>query len=149
MIQDCFGGTGVVDYAFADIKNVKAVVPFHGGLTSLAPIQTEVVHPYVLIQSGGEDDAHGNNTELELMLNGGNATWEISRYSGTFPMTSTWQPKSDRRVLTVSLLHWLLLSTSDVYHGFTHWGEDAYNPSADWRSWDAMLSVFDMLLDPE
>ena len=84
MAIDCFGGTGVVDYAFADIKNVKAVVPFHGGLTSLAPIETDVVHPYVLVQSGGEDDAHGNNTELELMLNGGNATWEITRYSGAF-----------------------------------------------------------------
>lgn len=29
----CFGGTGVVNYAFAGLTNVKAVVPFHGGLT--------------------------------------------------------------------------------------------------------------------
>lgn len=81
LIGYCFGGTGVVDYAFADLKNVKAVVPFHGGLTSLAPVETEVVYPYVLVQSGGVDDAHGNNTELEMMLNMANATWEISRYS--------------------------------------------------------------------
>ena len=84
MIGYCFGGTGVVDYAFTDIQDVKAVVPFHGGLTSLAPIQTEVVYPYVLVQSGGEDDAHGNNTELEMSLNGANATWEITRYSSKF-----------------------------------------------------------------
>jgi len=71
-----------VDYAFTDLKDVKAVVPFHGGLTSVAPIQTDVIYPYVLIESGGEDDAHGNNTELEISLNGANATWEITRYSG-------------------------------------------------------------------
>jgi Dienelactone hydrolase family len=32
--------------------------------------------------SGGDDDAHGNQTLLEAALNGGNATWEITRYSG-------------------------------------------------------------------
>merc|ERR1712194_186437 len=118
MIGYCFGGSGVVDYAFAEVQDVKAVVPFHGGLTSLAPIQTDAVYPYVLIQSGGIDDAHGNNTELEMSLNGANATWEISRYSG-------------------------------VDHGFTAWGAAAYDPLADSRSWDAMLSVFDMILDTE
>lgn len=104
-----------MDYALADIKDVKAVVPFHGGLTSLAPVQTDSVYPYVLIQSGGIDDAHGDNTELEMALNGANATWEISRYSG-------------------------------VDHGFTSWTNSAYDSLADWRSWDAMLSVFEMIL---
>jgi dienelactone hydrolase len=83
LFLDCFGGTGVVDYAFTEVKDVKAVVPFHGGLTSLAPVQTEEVYPYVLIQSGGIDDAHGNNTELEMALNDAEAIWEITRYSGT------------------------------------------------------------------
>jgi Dienelactone hydrolase family len=107
LVQDCFGGTGVVDYAFADVKDVKAVVPFHGGLTSLAPIQTEIVYPYILVQSGGEDDAHGNNTELELMLNGGNATWEISRYSSAYiRFQGLDKPKSDRIVLTDFGLHY-------------------------------------------
>ncbi|CAB9521085.1 dienelactone hydrolase [Seminavis robusta] len=115
LIGYCFGGTGVVDYSFAaDVTKVKVVVPFHGGLTGLAPIETDVVYPYVLVQSGGEDDAHGNNTELEMMLDAANATWEISRYS-------------------------------NVYHGFTHWGGGAYNPLADWRSWDAMMGVFEMV----
>jgi len=115
MIGYCFGGTGVVDYAFADLQNVKAVVPFHGGLTSLAPVETDAVYPYVLVQSGGTDDAHGNNTELEMTLNAAAATWEITRYS-------------------------------NVNHGFTDWAGDAYNELADWRSWDAMLNVFDMIL---
>ena len=51
---------------------------------SLAPVETDDVYPYVLIQSGGVDDAHGNNTELEMALNGASATWEITRYSGKF-----------------------------------------------------------------
>ena len=37
----------------------------------------------------------------------------------------------------------------DVYHGFTAWESDAYNPLADFRSWDAMLEVFTMLLSGE
>ena len=81
LIGYCFGGTGVVNFAFSGLQNVKAVVPFHGGLTSLAPIQTDAVYPYILVQSGGIDDAHGNTTELEMALDSANATWEISRYS--------------------------------------------------------------------
>ena len=81
LIGYCFGGTGSVNYAFSGLNNVRAVVPFHGGLTSLAPVQTDMVQPYILIQSGGIDDAHGNNTELEMALDGANSTWEITRYS--------------------------------------------------------------------
>merc|ERR1712078_155957 len=77
------GGTGAVDYGFSAgaLKNVKAVVPLHGGLTPLRAIQTDVVQPYVLVLSGGVDDAHGNTTELEAHLDGASAKWEISRYS--------------------------------------------------------------------
>jgi dienelactone hydrolase len=80
----CLGGTGAIDYGFsgeASLKNVKAVVPIHGGLTPLRAIQSDAVQPYVLILSGGVDDAHGNATELEAHLDGASATWEISRYS--------------------------------------------------------------------
>ena len=38
---------------------------------------------------------------------------------------------------------------TDVEHGFTHWGEGAYNEMADWRSWDAMFAVFEMVLGME
>jgi dienelactone hydrolase len=83
----CLGGTGAIDYAFssvASLENVRAVVPIHGGLTPLAAIQSDVIQPYVLILSGGVDDAHGNSTELEAHLDGASATWEISRYSSKF-----------------------------------------------------------------
>jgi hypothetical protein len=40
-------------------------------------------------------------------------------------------------------------SSSGVDHGFTEWGNNAYDALADWRSWDAMLSVFEMVLKEE
>jgi len=90
MIGYCFGGTGVVDFAFAGKDNVKAVVPFHGGLTSLQPVETDDVKPYMLVQSGGEDDAHGNVTVLETELNMAKAEWEITRYSNVFHGFTHW-----------------------------------------------------------
>lgn len=42
-----------------------------------------------------------------------------------------------------------MLLLAGVVHGFTAWGSDAYNAVADWRSWDAMLEVFSMILDAE
>lgn len=115
----CFGGTGAIDYAFAEgaLENVKAVVPLHGGLNPLRAVQTDAVKPYVLIHSGGVDDAHGNTTELELHLDAASATWEISRYS-------------------------------NAQHGFTKWGtgeSSPYDAMADSRSWMSMMSLFDTL----
>jgi len=95
LIGHCFGGTGAVDYAFSDVtlKSVKVVVPFHGGLTGASPILTDDIYPYVLVQSGGEDDAHGNNTELEIMLDEAQATWEITRYSDTYHGFTDWDDR--------------------------------------------------------
>jgi len=80
IIGYCFGGTGAIQYAFSGRDDVKAVVPVHGGLTTLPDI-TAPVAPHTLILSGGDDDAHGNQTILEEALNNGNATWEITRYA--------------------------------------------------------------------
>ncbi len=82
----CLGGTGAIDYAFSSdaLKNVKAVIPIHGGLNPLRAVKTDAVNPYVLILSGGVDDAHGNTTELEAHLDAASATWEITRYSSKF-----------------------------------------------------------------
>lgn len=107
----CFGGTGAIDYAFSPgaLKNVKAVVPIHGGLNPLRAVQTDVVQPYVLILSGGVDDAHGNTTELEAHLDGASATWEISRYSSKyFPMRISESFVSRCMVLTYGLHHLFL-----------------------------------------
>lgn len=115
----CLGGTGAIDYAFSSgtFENVKAVVPVHGGLTPLRAIETEAVQPYVLVLSGGIDDAHGNSTELEQHLDGSAATWEISRYSNAAHGFTSW-------------------GTGPF---------SAYNEMADSRSWWSMMSLFNEL----
>mmetsp|Transcript_5909 Transcript_5909/g.14287 ORF Transcript_5909/g.14287 Transcript_5909/m.14287 type:complete len:615 (-) Transcript_5909:723-2567(-) len=115
----CFGGTGAIDYAFSSgaLKNVKAVVPIHGGLNPLRAIQTDVVQPYILILSGGVDDAHGNTTELEAHLDGASATWEISRYSNAQHGFTKWDTNPMSR----------------------------YDAMADSRSWWSMMSLMDTL----
>lgn len=119
----CFGGTGAIDYAFSAgaLENVRAVVPIHGGLNPLRAVQTDAVHPYVLILSGGVDDAHGNPTELEAHLDGASATWEISRYSNAAHGFTKW-------------------GTGPF---------SAYNAMADSRSWMSMMSLFDTLSTTE
>jgi len=68
VIGYCFGGTGVIYLAFAGGDTTKVVVSFHGGLTNLPATNATVStmesssgsgKPYVLILSGGDDDAHG------------------------------------------------------------------------------------------
>jgi len=104
----CLGGTGSLDYAFAPTnttyKGVKAVVPIHGGLSPLRTIKTEdgLVSPYILVLSGGVDDAHGNTTELEQQLDSTDAKWEITRYSNAEHGFTKWgsaayQPMADSR----------------------------------------------------
>lgn len=44
----CFGGTGVIQYAFADRSDIKAIASFHGGLTSLPQVENGIV-PYTLM----------------------------------------------------------------------------------------------------
>lgn len=119
VIGYCFGGTGTIDYAFSPsaLENVKAVVPLHGGLTPLRAVNVDTVLPYVLVLSGGIDDAHGNTTELELHLDSANADWEISRYSETQHGFTKW---------------------SDT---------DRYNAYADSRSWMSMMSLFETIRD--
>ena len=71
----------MIYYAFSDRDDVKVVASFHGGLNNLPEDIPEQIVPYVLILSGGDDDAHGNQTILETALDSGDAKWEISRWS--------------------------------------------------------------------
>jgi dienelactone hydrolase len=80
VIGYCFGGTGVLEYAFSGTTDVVAVVSFHGGHQTLPQPMVNIT-PYVLVLSGGVDDAHGNQTEMEAALNERNADWEITRYA--------------------------------------------------------------------
>lgn len=80
IIGYCFGGTGVIEYAFSGSSDVKAVASFHGGHRDLPEPMVNIT-PYVLVLSGGIDDAHGNQTLMEAAFNERNADWEISRYA--------------------------------------------------------------------
>ena len=112
IIGYCFGGTGVVQYAFSGADDgIKVAVAYHGGLNTL-PNTTVERNMHLVIESGGEDPAHGNQTILEQALNGVNETWEISRYSNVVHGFTVWS------------------------------NTDAYSIVADSRSWNAMLETF-------
>ena len=49
----------------------------------------------------------------------------------------------------INLIFFLWCFNVGVDHGFTEWSGRAYDPLAEWRSWDAMLSVFDIVLSEE
>jgi dienelactone hydrolase len=83
------GGNGIMQYSYAGKDDVKVAVAFHGSLTSLPPVTTDI-NSYVLVLSGGDDFLHGNQTELEASLNEGNAEWEITRYSGVQHGYTVW-----------------------------------------------------------
>jgi len=76
----CFGGTGIIEYAFSGRDDVTIAVSFHGGLEELPRNEVDI-KPYVLILSGGIDDANGNQTILEMSLDNATADWEITRYA--------------------------------------------------------------------
>jgi hypothetical protein len=60
--------------------------------------------------SGGADDAHGNQTQLENALNDANATWEISRYSGVFHGFTAWD--SSAYNLNADVRSWESMTTA-------------------------------------
>eukprot|EP00549_Striatella_unipunctata_P025574 CAMPEP_0118725752 /NCGR_PEP_ID=MMETSP0800-20121206/33314_1 /TAXON_ID=210618 ORGANISM="Striatella unipunctata, Strain CCMP2910" /NCGR_SAMPLE_ID=MMETSP0800 /ASSEMBLY_ACC=CAM_ASM_000638 /LENGTH=1077 /DNA_ID=CAMNT_0006634485 /DNA_START=1 /DNA_END=3234 /DNA_ORIENTATION=+ len=90
LVGYCFGGTGVLEYAYTDGDDaVKVVASFHGGHQSL-PRPMTAIKPYVMILSGGIDDAHGNQTLMEDAFNERNASWEITRYAGVDHGYTSW-----------------------------------------------------------
>jgi hypothetical protein len=109
VIGYCFGGTGVIQLAFSGNTEAKIVVSFHGGLTELPDVSADIF-PYTLIASGGIDDAHGNQTELEAALNSGNANWEITRYSGVDHGFTDWQ--SDAYSVSADVRSWEAMMTA-------------------------------------
>jgi len=87
VIGYCLGGTGVLGYSFANtdtMSDIVGAVSFHGGLMDWA-VEGTVANP-ILVLSGGNDDAGTAVEELEGRLNEADATWQITRYSGTNPI---------------------------------------------------------------
>jgi dienelactone hydrolase len=90
----CFGGTGVIQYILTRTQpGLQVAAAFHGGLQpKYLPSQDRVFHinPYVLVLSGGSDDAHGNQSILESALQAADE-WEISRYASVYHGFTEWE----------------------------------------------------------
>lgn len=103
LIGYCFGGTGVITYATAGYDEVKAIVSFHGGLSGLDYDNATSIKPKTLILSGGDDDTSSNIENMEVILNAGNATWEINRFSGVEHAFTVWDdPRYNERADTMA-----------------------------------------------
>lgn len=124
VIGYCFGGTGAIEAARANMK-VQGVVSFHGGLGREATRAIETIQPKVLVLHGA-DDFFVPEAEIKAFhdeMNKAKADWQMIYYA-------------------------------DAVHAFTHKdaGNDktkgtAYNEKADKRSWKAMKSFFKEILD--
>lgn len=123
VIGYCFGGTGAVEAARANLK-VQGVVSFHGGLGRDASRTINKITPKVLVLHGA-DDFYVPKEEIENFQNEmrtAEADWQMNYYA-------------------------------DAVHAFTHKdaGSDkkqgvAYNEKADKRSWQALLSFLKEVL---
>jgi len=115
----CFGGTAALELARSGAK-LKAVVSFHGGLSTSAPARRGKFKPRVLILHGG-DDPHVSQSEVHAFkdeMRAARADWQVNSYGG-------------------------------AVHSFTNpdSGDDptdgvAYHKEADRRSWKAMALLF-------
>ena len=82
MIGYCFGGTGVLEAARADM-NVKGVVSFHGGLGKDAARKNNAIKTKVLVLHGA-DDPYVPQKDIEAFqkeMKDGNADWQMVYYS--------------------------------------------------------------------
>ena len=120
IIGYCFGGTGAVEAARANLK-VKGIVSFHGGLGRDIARIIAPINPKVLILHGA-DDFYVPETEIKLFQD----------------------------EMRTAKADWQMVYYANAVHGFTHVdaGNDnkkglAYNEKAATRSWKAMLTFFD------
>jgi len=123
VIGYCFGGTGAIEAARANLK-VKGVVSFHGGLGRDETRAIEAISPKVLVLHGA-DDKFVPKEEIEKFqdeMRTAKADWQMNYYA-------------------------------DAVHAFTEKGAGndkskgvAYNEKADKRSWQAMLDFLKEVL---
>jgi dienelactone hydrolase len=145
LVGYCFGGTGVVQYAFngggSEVGNIpfQVGVAYHGGLETL-PDVTMNISMYMLIESGGDDAAHGNQVVLEQALNDANAEWEISRYSGVVHGFTVWSDMEDTTT-SRALEHSSTSGNND--HRSMQTSTSPYSVIADARSWMATMEILE------
>lgn len=117
----CFGGSTVLELA-RDGADLKAVVSFHGVLTTDQPAAAGKVKASVLVCTGADDPLapadHVTAFEQEMRA-AKVADWQVISYGNT--LHGFTNPAADGSILPAAL----------------------YNESADHRSWLAMAGLFD------
>ncbi|KAG7373156.1 dienelactone hydrolase [Nitzschia inconspicua] len=109
IIGYCFGGSGVILYSLSNTTDAKVSVPFHGSFEQMPPVRGDI-SSYLLVLSGGDDDAHGNQTVMEMSFEEGDAEWEITRYAGILHGYTSWY--SDAYDLVADARSWESMLTS-------------------------------------
>jgi dienelactone hydrolase len=116
----CFGGTTVLELARGG-ADLKAVVSFHGVLSTATPATAGAVRARILVCNGADDPL--------------------------VPPEQVVAFEAEMRAAKVA--DWQVLSFGNTLHGFTNPAADGsimaaalYNKSADRRSWAAMQSLF-------
>jgi len=113
VIGYCFGGTGALELGRSG-ADVKAIVSFHGGLSTPKPEDAKNIRGSVLICHGG-DDRHVPDKEVLGVMN----------------------------ELRATKVDWQVLVFGNSVHGFTHRHDDQrYNAKAEARAWNAMMNLF-------
>jgi dienelactone hydrolase len=116
----CFGGLAALELARSGAQ-VRAVVSFHGGLTTSAPAEPGKVKAAVLVCTGAADPfvTREHRNEFEDEMTRANADWQLCTYA-------------------------------NAMHGFTerslHRPGAQYHEATDRRSWQAMRAFFDETL---
>ena len=120
----CFGGSVVLELARAG-ANLKAVVSFHGVLTTKLPAQPGQVKASVMVCTGVDDPLAPPDQVADF--------------------------ESEMRAGAVK--DWQIIAYGNTLHGFTNPAADGsmmraavYNEQADRRSWASMKSLFDEVL---
>jgi dienelactone hydrolase len=123
----CFGGSVVLELARAG-ADLRAVVSFHGVLTTQSPATSGQVKPSVLVLTGADD-----------------------------PLAPPEQVAAfENEMRAASVRDWQVISYGNTLHGFTNPAADGsmmrtalYSAQADRRSWASMRSLFDEVLGGE
>ena len=119
----CFGGATVLTMAQEGI-DLQAVVSFHG---SLPVVKTNKAIPAAILVCHGDDDPFVTEEQIRTFqdhLRQRGADWQFIRYGGA--KHSFTVPEADRAGIPAL----------------------AYQPQADRRSWEAMLSLFEEVFTP-
>ena len=78
----CFGGTGAIEAAYANLK-INGVVSFHGGLSAPSITETATITPKVLILHGADDPYVAEKDIIGCIdaLNSRKADWQMISYA--------------------------------------------------------------------